>query len=95
MTDKEIISKAKKVLNELKIYYDKDCIPSITRYSDIPAMLLPMFDEEDKNHFSVSFELTLPSGMLSGIFVFFDSTSNKILKIMTKYNIYKVPEGFE
>ena len=95
MTDKEIVNKAIKVLNHLKISYDINSQPTICRYDKLPSIISEMLEEVNKNQFFVSFEFTLPGGMQNHISVYFENNSYKTIAVMTKYRKYKVPEGFE
>lgn len=99
MTEKEIILKPKKALDKLGISYDSD-YADIINYETIlleNPLLLEMFegDENYKNQYSVSFQLTLPNKMQNLISVVVDKKTHKFLYVFTKYKTYEIPKGFE
>ena len=88
MKDYQLIEKAKKVLDSIGINYS-DCKISIDR---IENEILNSEMEEFENEYSICFSSNLPDGRLSKFFVTFHKITNKLINVITKSNMYEVPE---
>lgn len=90
MTDKEIIEKATKALKTLDLLAEYNEIQVIR---DLPALVLEMAPEK-KNEYSVHFGFNPPIRG-TGASVTVDRKTHKLLKIITKSGMYKVPDELQ
>lgn len=90
MTDKEIIEKATKALKALDLLADYN---SIGVYRDINPIILEM-NPDIEFQYSVHFNFN-PPVLGTGAAITVDKKTNKLLKIITKNGLYKVPEELQ
>lgn len=93
MTDKEIIEKATKALKALDLYGEYESIKVIKIDDD--AFFEMLDDDSMKEEYSVSFSYKLPDGRGAGTSVKVDRKTHKLLMIITKSGMYKVPKELQ
>lgn len=96
MTDKELIEKAKKIVEIIGLSYDEKISPTISK--EFPKLLLESSPELE-NEILISFESKIDSdfdirgtSLGDGITVVADKKTNKLLYVLTKSNMYEVPD---
>ena len=90
MTDKEIIEKATKALKSLDLLADYN---NIGVYKNIDPLILEM-DPDVEFEYSVHFGFN-PPVRGTGASVIVNRKTHKLLKIVTKSGMYKVPEELQ
>ncbi len=92
MNDQEIINKATKALKELKLY--NGMYTNISVLKEINDILLDI-EPELKDRYSVMFSYKLPDGRRAHNSVEVDRKTDKLLYIITRNNMYEVPEELQ
>ncbi|MDH4471418.1 MAG: hypothetical protein QE487_02360 [Fluviicola sp.] len=90
MTAKEnaLIEKAKRVLDEIGINYEGHTIEVAYEMNDLLTEVYPELVDE----YSVLFSTELKRGRHNLISVTVDRKTHKLKMVITKYNMYEVPE---
>ncbi|MFK7749582.1 MAG: hypothetical protein AB8B65_14395 [Kordia sp.] len=89
MTDDKIIAKATKALKKLNLFSHNYFKISVSKTDN--EILLETYPEL-KNEYSVDFDYKLPDGRGAHTSVKVDTESHKLLRIITKSNMYHVPD---
>lgn len=90
MTDKELIKKAEKALEEMGFNYNKEYEPSVNRAEN--ELLIEAYPEFFENEYSIHFPSRLPDGRMGGLSITVDKKTDKLLLLITRSNTYEIPE---
>lgn len=90
MTDKEIIGKATKALKALDLLADYNKIRVYKEINPIILEIVPEIEFEYSVHFDFD-----PPILGTGATITVDRKTNKLLKIITKSELYNVPEELQ
>ncbi len=89
MTDEKIIEKATNALKELNLYSNNYFKISVSKTDN--EILLEAYPEL-KNEYSVDFNYKLPDGRGAQTSVKVDAKSHTLLHVITKSNMYHIPD---
>lgn len=93
MTDKELIEKSKKIIEIIGLAYDETIEPNIIK--EYPKILLdenPEMEDEIRIQFEFKKNPDMDIPIRGRITVVADKKTNKLLYVLTKSNMYEVPD---
>lgn len=94
MEDKMIIEKATKALKSLNLFTNNYTTIEVCKNNIEDALLLEAYPEINDT-FTVDFSFNLPDGRKTGTAVVFDTKTYKLIRVITKSGIYKIPKELQ